>query len=313
MKSTESTSTKIELLEEQRIALNALKNKWLPAYILTPLMVLIASATTQSIPIMGILTVFFAIVSGIVYHSNFTSPFNKLKHQVKTSLLSDFMSIYHPSIEYKYVGNKFKVYDILKRAQLISADRYNEEDVIIGSKGNLDFYISEIDLENKDSGKNANTYHSIFKGILFKMKFKGRNWPKSQIYTTPNMFKRWFGSIQKNEEFGFWYETEDNHRFQSEIASIFPFIRHLSQQGDIRIMVQGDELILAMESKMKFLDDPKPSLGRSFKDESYYRKISQQLNSLLFIVDSFADELSPIEIEEKLKLRMIEYADKKMK
>lgn len=36
------------------------------------------------------------------------------------------------------------------------------------------------------------------------------------------------------------------------------------------------------------------------------------MNSLLYIIDSFTDELTPVEIEEELKLRVLEYAEGKL-
>jgi hypothetical protein len=311
MDSSFKTLTKLQELDEKREEYKAKKAKWLFAYFLVPCLVVFASTFSGIFPLMIGAGVISGGISRAIYEYKFKSPFRVLTEQVKESLLDEFMKIYHPTISHKYAGPNHLAKSIIKYSRLISADRYNEEDAITGSKGNAEFYLSEIDLEDESKDEDGSTFHSIFKGLLFKIKLKGRSFPKSQLYSQPNMFKRWFGDIRKNEEFGFWYETQDENNFQAEMQSLFPFIRHLAKKGEVRIAALGDEIIILMESKMKFLDDPKFSIDKSFEDEEYYTKMSQQMNSLLYIIDSFTDELSPLEIEEELKLRVIEYAKKK--
>ncbi len=311
MNSSLKTLTKLQELDVRREEYKVKKDKWLLAYFLIPGLIVLASAFTGVFPLMFGAGIILGGISRALYKYNFKSPFRVLTEQVKEALLGEFIKIYHPTISHKYVGPDHLAKSIIRYSRLISADRYNEEDAITGSKGNAEFYISEINLEEERSDDDSTSYHSIFKGLLFKIKLKGRAFPKSQLYSQPNMFKRWFGDIRKNEEFGFWYETEDESKFQSEMQSLFPFIRHLAKKGEVRIAALGDEVTILMESKMKFLDDPKFSINKSFEDEDYYVKMSQQMNSLLYIIDSFTDELTPLEIEEELKLRVMEYAKKK--
>ena len=118
-----------------------------------------------------------------------------------------------------------------------------------------------------------------------------------------------FGSFKENRLFGFWFDTENEEKFKKELNPFFPFIRYLiQQQKDIRISTNGgDNITILMKSDMKFLDDPKPQLNRSFKDETYYKKIGQQINSLLFIVEAFAGKLDKEEVVEKLELKELDY------
>ncbi|MFT4535128.1 MAG: hypothetical protein ACJA1A_000981 [Saprospiraceae bacterium] len=305
------TLSKLKELDGQREEYKAKKDQWLPAYILVPLVISLLSFLTGAVPFIIMGTAVSIVGSIAIYHFNYTAPFKILTQQVKSELLAEFMRIYHPAILYKYIGSKHLAESIIENSGLITADRYNEEDAVTGTKGNAEFYLSEVNLENKKTDDNGTTYNSIFKGLLFKLKLKGRALPKSQLYSQPSMFKQWFGAIRKNEEFGFWYDTQDEKVFQRELQSLFPFIRHIAKEGEVRISAHGDEVIILMRSKMKFLDDPKFSIDKSFEDEDYYIKMSQQMNSLLYIIDSFTDELSPLEIEEKLKLRVAEYAEMK--
>ena len=304
--------TKLQKLDGRRKEIRSKKNKWLCAYFLIPAIVILGVLLTGVIPLIMIVSFMSVIISHIIFTSNFTDPFIKLTEEVKESLLAEFMRIYHPSISHKYFGKDYKAGSIIQQSNLISADRYNEEDAITGTKGNAKFYLSEIELQEKYKTKNGSSYRTILKGLLFKIKLKGRSFPKSQLYSQPDILKRWFGTTLKNEEYGFWYDTQDEDSFQKEIQSLFPFIRHLSKQGKVLISANKDEITILLESKMKFLDDPKFSMSKSFEDEDYYIKMSQQMNSLLYIIDSFTDELTPVEIEEELKLRVLEYAEGKL-
>jgi len=46
---------------------------------------------------------------------------------------------------------------------------------------------------------------------------------------------------------------------------------------------------------------------RLLKDEAYYQKIGEQINSLLFIVEAFAGKLDKKEVIERLELKELEY------
>ena len=144
--------------------------------------------------------------------------------------------------------------------------------------------------------------------MLFKIKIPGRNFPTAQIQSKPGLLKKMFSNFVEKPNFGFWFDTPDQQKFNKALGSFFPFIRHLiQQQKDIRIHTHGNEITILMKSDMKFLDDPKPQLNKSFKDEKYYQRIGQQINSLLFIVEAFAGKLDKQEVIERLELKELEY------
>jgi len=231
-------------------------------------------------------------------------PFNDLKYKVRASLLQEFMEIYHPKISYHYQPKKDQVKEIINTSKLVSCNQYYEEDVITGTANDINFYLSEIKLQTS-SGKSTVT---VFKGMMFKLKIPGRNFPKAQIQSKPGLLKKMFGNFVENKEFGFWYDTYEPEKFEKQLGAFFPFIRHLiQQQKDIRIKTDGKEITILMKSDMKFLDDPKPRLSKSFKNELYYQKIGQQVNSLLFIVEAFAGKLDKKEVIERLELKELEY------
>jgi len=239
------------------------------------------------------------------YFFKIHEPFRALKENMKAILLGQFMEVYHPDIQYRYTPSKKDVKRIIKASKLVSADHYYEEDVLHGTLGNGAFYISEIHLK-RQSGKTTVT---SFKGILFTMTIPGKNFPKSLIQSKMGFLSQLFKDFIKNEDYGFWYDTNDKQGFEKELSPLLPFIRHLmTAHRDVRIKTEGNTVTLLLGSDMKFLDDPKPQLEKSFFDPEYYDQLGIQLNSLLFIVESFVHGLEQTEIEERLELKALEYA-----
>ncbi|MFT4568899.1 MAG: hypothetical protein ACI9FN_003869 [Saprospiraceae bacterium] len=225
---------------------------------------------------------------------------------MKALLLAEFMKVHHPAIQYRYSQEKKDVKRIVRVSNLINADSYIEEDVLEGTIKDGSFYISEINLKRKS----AKTTITVFKRILFTMTIPGKNFPASQIQSKMGFLSQLFTGFQENKEPGFWYDTVDNLQFEKELKPLLPFISHLMKtQGDVRIKTKGDNITLMLESNMKFLDDPKPRLEKSFVDPTYYDQLGIQLDSLLFIVESFVNGLKSTEIVKRLELKAIEFAN----
>lgn len=298
------TGKKLKDLDKDREKLYKKSSRVLPFAILLPILLtfLCFLVIPDSTIFFGVFTL---ILSVIAYTTIINSPFDDLKDNVREYLLEEFMKVYHPNISYRYQRKENQVKQFIESSKMVSCNRYHEEDVISGTANKINFYLSEIKLQTK-SGKSTTT---DFKGILFKIKIPGRRFPRGQIQSRPGLLKKMFGSFKENRLFGFWFDTENEEKFKKELNPFFPFIRYLiQQQKDIRISTNGgDNITILMKSDMKFLDDPKPQLNRSFKDETYYKKIGQQINSLLFIVEAFAGKLDKEEVVEKLELKELDY------
>lgn len=307
MKKNSKLQAQLKTLDETRETLYARRNISLPLALLFPvLFTIIAMMVHFMVPI------FYMLVSGIIsaaaYHLYITVPFNELKGQVREVMLDEFMQIYHPGIDYVYsplpdrkVRQNAK--SIIQYAQLVSCNHYKEEDIMEGKAGDINFYLSEIKL-SQSSGKST---QEVFKGLLFKIKLPGRTLPTARIQSQPGLIKKVFGKFVEKKKWGFWYETRDAEIFHEQMGDLFPFIRYLiANNGDLRIHTHQDEMTILLSSEMKFLDDPKPALGKSFQDETYYQNIGKQINSLLFIVESFAGQLEKTEVEERLELKPLE-------
>ncbi len=303
MQKSQQLTEYISELEAQRVLVQRKRSRLIPLLLLAPITAAAIGAVLYGLAIgivAGILGIIGSLVAGV---TEIATPWKRIKHSFKSSVLADFMTRFHPGVEYEYSPKRKRVKSILKESKLVSASNFFEQDVIQGRHRSSQFYLSEIHLK-QNSGKSS---HTVFKGILFNFTIPGKNFPKSRIQTKANLLKRWFSGFVRDPQYGFWYESEDMPQFLEEMKVLFPFIRHLmDHQGDVRLKAEGNEITLLLESDMKFLDDPKPKLGRSFDSQTYFQNIGQQVNSLLYILDAMVDGLDTSEIEDRLELSALE-------
>lgn len=305
----------IQVLDSERQDLVQQRNNIIPWLIAIPVITLVTTFLMTMHPMVPAIATFIAaIISGITYSVKVGSPFKTLHQELRGILLDEFMQEHHPDIKFSYFPTKQSAKEIIRSSGLIRPDFYNEEDVIIGTNDKASFYLSEIKLQKETGTRKNKRKTTIFKGLLFRIKFKNKNFPDAQIESQHGFLSQLFSSFVENEEYGFWYDTNDQGAFHEELEPLFPFIKYLiERQGDIRIRTFRDEIILMIESDMMFLDDPAPSLNETFLNKEYYENMGKQLNSLLFIIESFVNDLSTKEIEDRLELKAIEIIEEKMK
>lgn len=296
-------------LEEKRVALQRKRKKIMPLLLAIPLIVLMAAIRWVPQPMeIYVITLIFVVISYFIYKALIINPFSELKVQIKEALIDGFMRNYHPEVEYSYHPNKQGVEQILEDSGLIPNDfyQYNEEDVIKGETKGMMFYLSEVHLLKKSNNDNS-TFK--FKGLLFKVTIPGRMFPLTLIQSKMGLLDiRRYTSFEKESQFNFWFTSESRSQFIKSANDLFPFFKYLiKQQGDVRIKTNGTEILMMLSSDMKFLDDPAPSLGRSFFDKIYYRNIGKQINTLLFILESFAENIDKTEVENRLELKALEF------
>lgn len=297
---------KLKKFEDQRISLNSKSTlTYSIISILLILGIIISIVNQLSWPSLLIPIILAVGISSAIYYFSLYKPFFYLKSQVKASILKEFMTCFHPKIDYKYHPSKKDVRRIIEGTNLIRANEFYEEDVIIGKLEGAEFYLSEIDLK-RDSGKTTIT---LFKGLLFNLTIEEKDFPLSQIQSKMGFLSRMFNGFKKNEEFDFWFDSQDMTIFYEELSPLFPFIQHLIRtHGDVRIKTAGSSITIMVESKMKLLDEPKLKMNYSFFNPIYYDQIAVQINSLLFIVESFVLGLEQTEIKERLESKALEYA-----
>jgi len=299
----------INELDQQRLVLYEKYKRSIKWHLFMPVLVALgAFLITKQPQALAIGAVASAVFSGVLYAIYIGVPFGKIKAKLKTSVLQDLMMTFHPDVDFSYTDSKQEVRSIARDSGFFSANRYHEEDVIRGQYGDVRFYISEIKLSRKQKKSRV----TVFDGLLFKINIPGKSFPKSRIQSRPGLLTKIFRGYDENSEFGFHYDTENEQSFQELLGPLFPFLRHLIQTNrDLRINIEGDEIVMFLNSDMDFLDDPKPRLKSSLLSNRYVENLAQQLNSLLFIVETLANDLDSEAIEERLELKVLQYAENK--
>jgi len=307
MLTSEVLNKYIQDLDKKRLDLLDQHKRSIGWHILAPAMVVDASLFSFSTPICFVIPgVIAALISGGIHYSRIGLPFSKIKDELKSATLQDLMEAFHPDVEYSHSSKKQDIREITKDTGFFNANRYHEEDVIRGKYNNVEFYISEVHLSRKKKKSKV----TVFDGLLFKIRMPDKSFPQTRIQSKLGLLSHIFGGYEKNEEFGFHYDTDNVSQLQETLGDVFPFIRHLIETNkDVRISIQGNEITMFLNSDMKFLDDPEPKLKKSLINNTYVENFARQLNSLLFIVETLANNLDSQEIVERLELRVLEYSN----
>jgi len=247
-----------------------------------------------------------------IYSAAIGAPFKKIKGRVKEAILVEFMKSFHPEMIYSYQQDGAIGKRIAKHVDLITFTSGHEEDVLVGKLLGANFYISELNLSKK-SGKSL---INVFSGILFELTIPGKDFPDSEIRSgtdAGNTIGNLFGRVNYNDEYNFYYDTDDHEKFERELGPLFPFIQHLSRSnGGLKIKTEHNRIVIMMDSDMKFLDTPSFDLNKSFFNKEYNTELGKQLNTLLFIVESFSNNLEKSKIIERLKLKILETVDREL-
>lgn len=305
---SEKLDKRVHDLERKRLKLQAKYKRTIGWYISIPIIIAVSSFLIFKVfPAFLILGIFSAICSSLLYSNNIDFKFKKIKKELKTAVLQDLMNTLHPDVEYSYHNSGQDLQKIANATRFFSANRYKEEDVIKGKYNDVDFYISEVHL----SKKNDKSTVTVFDGLLFKVRIPDKSFPTTRIQSKRGLLSQIFNEYQHNTEFGFYYDTDNFRLLEESLGGLFPFLRHLKKTNkDLRISIQGNEIVMFLNSDMKFLDDPKPSLQKPLLNNRYVENFAKQLNSLLFIIETLANNLNNSEIEERLELKVLEYLKK---
>jgi len=297
-----SIRKEIELLDSKRKELGEENNQYLPFLFVFPFIAsFIFYVATLDIPATILATLLSTIISLFVIKYLIEKKFKQLKAKVKETFVSKFMHSYYPGIEYKYSSKEDRIHKVLYRMHLDSAPNKKEEDVITGTYKGAEFYFSEIQFTDEQADD------SVFKGILFELKFPAKRFPKTRIISNRKISQKLFSNFKEDKEHSLWYETKDASKMRNLLQPVLPFIAHLKRhQGDIRFHAEGSKFSILMQSNMNFLDTPAMLLHKTFDNEKHQKNISKQLHTLFFIIDAFTHDMEKNEIKEKLELKALE-------
>lgn len=289
-------------LEEERIGLNKKRNILIPFLLIPPIIgFFITRNLVAPAPMMGL--GFGLLLSSLLYLALISQPFKKIKSRLKSALVGEFMQSFHPDIAFDYSMEKRQGRKIIKNTGLIRFDSGSEEDVLTGKMKKAKFYISEMKLKRK----NDDSETTVFKGIIFELIIPGKRFPDSEIQTNPSFWSSLTGKHAEHKQYDIYYNTRSESEFEKKLGPLLPFIEHLKKENkSIRISAEGDRLTIMLENKMRFMDEPKLSTSKSFISQEYNANLGRQLNTLLFMVETFVNDMGESEVLEKLELKSLE-------
>ena len=255
--------------------------------------------------------IIFAAVG--IYQTLIRAPFFRLKEQFKGTLIGKFMSAYYPDISYRYGMRGGRASDIVRQSNLIIGTEFKEEDVIVGTMEGIHFYLSQIyssdyyksSFQGGSKSKRGTQNQGAFRGMLMEIIIPDANFPESTIVSSAGFFRKNFLGFKIHEKFNFAYVSDDEELLAEQTANFLPFIAYLkAKHDDIKIQFKGNKIVLMLSTETDFLDEPDLQMGADFSDPKYYNGISNHLSSMFFILDSLIGKETPLELEEKLELRV---------
>jgi len=301
-------NNRVQELDKKRAILHDKYSKTIRWYYLIPIVVALVSIVVAK-EISPFIILISVIISAMLYSWQIGKPYKKLLTKVKKATIQDIMELFHPDVVYTHSSRKQDLNRIADSTGFFRANHYHEEDVLRGKYGEIDFYISEVKLKRERRKKSTVT---VFDGLLIKLNIPGKYFPHARIKSIPtNLFvNSLFDDYMISQEYGFFYDTDRKEKLDKELGDLYLFINYLiSTNEDVRIKVKGNELILFLKSDMDFLDNPDANIKKPFADKQYVENFTKQINSALFLVETFANKLNSGEIEDRLELRLMEYAN----
>lgn len=301
---------KVEQLEEQRLQLQKKKDKLLILLAIVMLPIVIAGLWGMSKGHDFSLFLAGLAVAGAFwfYYEQVTKPFKKLLGAVKTGFIQDFMDKMHPDVTYDYQYEEKRGHEIAKRVDFDYFGDSNEEDVLEGDLDGTKFYISELELTKRSNKKTI----TVFKGLIINMNIPEKRFPESKLDTDRSGFFNFFNKYELDEESDIHYSTADGEQFDEQLRVLLPFIRSIRGQSErVRVYAHEDELTVVLDTDMKFMDSPVIGINNTFNNPVYADNLSRDLNTMLYMVEALSKDLSESEVEERLKLKALEYANRK--
>ena len=236
----------------------------------------------------------------IVYYNVISIPFRKVKHSFKEHQLSLLMQTYYPELRYQYFPKGKKAKQIINDSKLITANGFDEEDVIQGDYNGKNFYFSEV----KATQTTGNSQVVKFDGSIIKINIPNAHYPTTILKSTQSFWENLFNKSNKVDGYELYYETENESIFKNTFKDLFPFIHHMSKNNKkVLIKAEKDTILVMMHNnKTDFLDSPSLDTHNDFEEKAFNLEALRQLNSLVYIVETFGEGCSSLELEEKLEL-----------
>ena len=252
-------------------------------------------------------TCFFIFLMCLPYHFLVNAPYRLIKDKLKETLVHHFITEFHPEVKYRYTPAVEWAKDLLKGT--IEMTHTSEEDGLELEYGDTTIRMSDLRVYKSDI---ENESERIFQGWFLHVHTKGKNFPRTefksrkQVLPDPNEEEWKWQEFTPIEESFLSYITASKKAFKKEIVPFIPFLDHLVEKSNaLRIIFDGDQIFMFLETEQNFLDNPQLKLSDSLLGDQYIQNIAKQINTFLFIAETLTNDYDTSEVEERLELKML--------
>lgn len=226
----------------------------------------------------------FAILTSLINWSRF----DKLYERYKSILMSDYMKVNLPEMDYQYYPNEMYGNEIIRNSNIFNFTKCDEEDVIIGSINDKNFYLSEICVKKTKGRKNKRDV-VLFRGLILNVKFPGKQFPDLRIKSKVKTADKWLGNFTKHVIYLFWYNAKSLETNDKQLKELFIFIRDfMLRNKDVAASTYSNEITLFIDNNGTFLDPAKHSGHRSFINEEYKIALEDHMGNAIKLIRKLA-------------------------
>lgn len=249
----------------------------------------------------------FGFLFWLVYNFSINRDYAEINYELKETLVRHFITEFHPEVVHQYIPKVSWAKELLKGT--IKMNRTVEEDGVEMKYRDTTIRLSDLQVFKGDI---VNENERIFKGWFLHVEAKGKNFTRTEFKSRKQVLPdpdeetwKWQEFIQVEDSF-LSYITASKKAFKKEIVPFIPFLDHLVEKSNaLRIIFDGEQIFMFLETEQDFLDNPKLSLSDSILGDRYIQNIAKQINTFLFIAETLTNDYGTTEVEERLELKIL--------
>lgn len=280
-----------------------LLSKWNLSWLmfLLPALIFISMLTlTNNTPISGVFTFFSFIFLCTLYLYSRNIKLDDEKQKLKKTLLEKFMIDNYPDVGYRFYKGTRNAGAMIKRRKLFLFNKVHEEDVLNLNINDQKIYISQVSLDYRSDL----TSNNAFQGTMISLQLD-RKVPDGIIVHTDNKRERFYPRYKLGQT-DLVVISEQPEAFNEVFLKYATFLNHLSKKHkDLIVSVKDNRIIVLIDSKEDFLDEPKDNLQRTWDISDYKQTFARQLNSCIYIANMFAGENDALNLYEKVERKIL--------
>ncbi len=252
-------------------------------------------------------TCFLIFLMCLPYHFLVNVPYKLIRDELKETLVHHFITEFHPEVKYKYTPAVEWAKDLLNGT--IEMTHTSEEDGLELEYRDTTIRMSDLRVYKSEI---ENESERIFQGWFLHVHAKGKFFPRTEFKSRKQVLPdpdeeewKWQEFIRVEDSF-LSYITASQKAFKKEIVQFIPFLDHLVEKSNaLRIIFDGDEIFMFLETEQNFLDNPELNISDSLLGDRYIHNIAKQINTFLFIAETLTNDYDTSEVEERLELKIL--------